>query len=29
MRIALIAHDKKKDELIQFVKENIGCFQAL
>ena len=27
MRIALIAHDKKKDELIAFVKENIDAFK--
>jgi methylglyoxal synthase len=27
MRIALIAHDKKKDELIQFVKENMDAFK--
>lgn len=27
MRIALIAHDKKKDELIAFVKENMDAFK--
>jgi methylglyoxal synthase len=27
MRIALIAHDKKKDELIAFVKKNIDAFR--
>jgi len=27
MRIALIAHDKKKPEMIAFVKENLACFK--